>query len=178
MKINKLIGQNIILRKVRKSDIRDRVACGRVDEFSFMYGAEANEDKFSLKDGIAWFDSHENRQGLSWVIEYHDKCIGDIFLHQINKEDRRARMAIGIFDKNYVSKGLGTEAVKLVLCHAFRKLNFHRIDLRVLSYNKRAIKSYKKAGFKKEGVERETAFVRGKWRDDVIMSILDHEYKA
>ncbi len=178
MKINKLVGQDIILRKVRKSDIRDRVSCGRVDEFLFMYGDEQNKKQFSIKDGVDWFDGHASRQGFSWVIEHHGKCIGDIFLHQINNKDRRARMAIGIFDKNYVSKGLGTETVKLVLCHAFRKLNFHRIDLRVLAYNKRAIKSYKKAGFKKEGVERETVFVRGKWQDDVIMSILDNEYQA
>lgn len=62
------------------------------------------------------------------------------------------------------------------LYDAFEELNLHRVDLRVLEYNKRAIKCYEKCGFIKEGVEREGALIEGKYETDVFMSILDREY--
>jgi [ribosomal protein S5]-alanine N-acetyltransferase len=45
-----------------------------------------------------------------------------------------------------------------------------------LNNNKRAIKCYEKCGFIQEGVEREGAFIEGKYETDVFMSILDREY--
>lgn len=35
-----------------------------------------------------------------------------------------------------------------------------------------------KCGFVREGIERDRAFVDGAWVDDVLMSILEHEYRA
>ena len=55
-------------------------------------------------------------------------------------------------------------------------LRMHRIGIRVLAYNQRAIHAYKKCGFVIEGRERETAFVDGAWHDDVMMGLLDHEF--
>lgn len=51
-----------------------------------------------------------------------------------------------------------------------------RNSIRVLEYNKRAIKCYENCGFIKEGVEREGALIEGKYETDVFMSILDREY--
>jgi RimJ/RimL family protein N-acetyltransferase len=71
-----------------------------------------------------------------------------------------------------LGKGLGTEATRLVLRHAFNDLGLHRVGLRVLAYNHRAIRSYEKCGFVIEGREREAALVDGAWHDDVLMGAL------
>jgi len=55
-------------------------------------------------------------------------------------------------------------------------LGLHRVDLRVLEYNKRAIACYQKCGFVMEGIEREGALIEDRWESDWIMSILDREY--
>jgi ribosomal-protein-alanine N-acetyltransferase len=57
-------------------------------------------------------------------------------------------------------------------------LKLHRIDLRVLSFNVRAVRCYEKSGFVREGIEREGAWISGQWESDVPMSILEHEYRA
>ena len=54
---------------------------------------------------------------------------------------------------------------------AFDTLQLHRVDLRVLSFNVRALRCYEKCGFVREGVERESAFVDGARVDDVMMSL-------
>jgi len=66
---------------------------------------------------------------------------------------------------------------QLVLRYAFETLKLHRVDLRVLSYNKRAIRCYEKCGFIIEGYEREGAYIEGQFETDVMMSILEHEYR-
>lgn len=52
------------------------------------------------------------------------------------------------------------------------------MDLRVLDYTKRAIACYAKCKFVKEGDEREGAWIAGRYERDVMMSVLDREYKA
>jgi hypothetical protein len=62
--------------------------------------------------------------------------------------------------------------------HSGKSTRVHRIDLRVLDFNQRAILSYAKVGFTEEGVERETCLVNGSWHGDLIMRILESEYRA
>lgn len=88
-----------------------------------------------------------------WVIEFAGRCIGEARL-TVDAKNRRARYAIGIFDTTKLGMGLGTEATRMVLRYAFEVLKLHRVDLRVLEYNRRAIRCYEKCGFVKEGVER------------------------
>ena len=59
-----------------------------------------------------------------------------------------------------------------------RRAELHRISVRVLEYNARAIRTYKKCGFVVEGRERQSALVDGTWYDDVIMGILDGEFAS
>lgn len=65
--------------------------------------------------------------------------------------------------------------MRLALAHAFDTLGVHRISVRVLAYNTRAIRAYEKCGFMEEGRERESAWVDGAWHDDVMMGILEGE---
>ncbi len=77
-----------------------------------------------------------------------------------------------------LGKGIGTQAIHLLLQHAFGELKLHRIGIRVLAYNTRAIRAYEKCGFVREGRERETAFVNGAWHDDIMMGLLATEYRT
>ncbi len=77
-----------------------------------------------------------------------------------------------------MDRGFGTESMKLVIAHGFGEMDLHRIDLRVLARNKRAIRAYEKCGFVHEGTERESALIDGEWEDDVFMSVLEHEFKS
>lgn len=113
---------------------------------------------------------------FEWAVEFKGKCIGQARL-TINESDKRARYAVGLFDISQLGKGLGTEITRLVLDYAFNTLHLHRVDLRMLEYNKRAIACYRKCGFIQEGVEREGALIEDKWETDVMMSILEQEYR-
>jgi RimJ/RimL family protein N-acetyltransferase len=108
----------------------------------------------------------------AWCIDVGARLIGEIRLEGLEQVDRRATLAVGILDPAALGNGYGTEAIRLVLAHAFGPMGLHRIDLRVLAYNERAIRCYEKCGFVIEGRERESALVDGAWHDDVMMGIL------
>jgi RimJ/RimL family protein N-acetyltransferase len=85
---------------------------------------------------------------------------------------------IGIFigNKKCWNNGYGAEALTLLMNYGFKALNLHNIFLKVYSFNERAIKCYKKIGFKIIGKRRE-ALLRGQDRHDIIhMDILPDEF--
>ncbi|MFC0186732.1 GNAT family N-acetyltransferase [Fictibacillus aquaticus] len=170
-------GKSVILRQPIESDILDRFACGRSIEAVRMYGGDTRNVKPLTMEGARGFFERIKANKLEWCVEYEGRCIGQARL-TVNEDDCRARYAIGLFDTSVWGKGLGTEITQLVLEYAFEGLKLHRVDLRVLEYNHRAIACYEKCGFVKEGVEREGALIEGKYETDVFMSILDREYVA
>jgi RimJ/RimL family protein N-acetyltransferase len=68
--------------------------------------------------------------------------------------------------------------MRVIVGYGFRELGLHRIQLGVVSFNLAGIRAYQKAGFVEEGRHRESVLHDGRWYDDVLMSILDHEWAA
>lgn len=159
-------------------DIDARIALGQSAEISRMYGALADTRPVIPKsEAEAWFTQLASHP-CAWVVELNGDLVEEARLDNINPQDRRARLAIGLFNEHHLGRGIGRSAVKLVLDQAFGSLGLHRVDLRVLSYNRRAIRCYEACGFVREGLERESARVGSAWHDDWIMSILEQEFRA
>jgi RimJ/RimL family protein N-acetyltransferase len=188
-----LRGERVVLRQPVAADIDARMEIPRDPEEDLMYGGAGAAHAFSRQEATALFEQYrhqDNQRERRFVIAallWPDGCeaqspdgccIGGIRLHQISQQDRRARLAVGIFDRRFWSHGYGSEAIHLLLGYAFSEMRLHRIGLRVLAYNTRAIRAYEKCGFVQEGVERESAFVNGAWHDDIMMSVLDFEFAA
>ena len=107
-----------------------------------------------------------------------DKLIGNCSLFDISHINRKAELGIFIGDKTYWNKGFGTEAIELIIDYGFNILNLHNIWLEVYSFNKRAIKSYEKAGFQIIGKRREAKIINGKKYDEIYMDILSSEFES
>lgn len=169
---------HIILRPPRPSDLQQRLAYGEHPEINRMYGGSIQHEKpMPEEKALNWY-RQMCRDQLRWVIEVNGTLAGITGLHSLNREDRRARFVIGLLHPNLLNRGTGTIATRLVLQYAFEKESLHRVDLRVLAFNERAIVAYRKCGFVQEGIERDSAWVNGNWADDIIMSILEPEYRA
>jgi RimJ/RimL family protein N-acetyltransferase len=113
--------------------------------------------------------------GFSIVLADTDQLIGHAVLHGANHPTRIATYAV-IIGPDHIGQGHGTDATRLMVRYGFQELGVHKIELRVWSYNQRALRSYTKAGFVREGVRRAAAFHAGVFHDEVLMGILAEEY--
>lgn len=116
---------------------------------------------------------------LHFVIELLEpvRPIGVIGLEGINWLDRDAEVGIIVGEPDFWGKGYGSDAMLTVLDVGFHWYNLHRIFLHVVADNLRGIRSYEKCGFKHEGRKREAVFIDGQYRDLLLMSMLDKEFK-
>jgi RimJ/RimL family protein N-acetyltransferase len=138
---------------------------------------------WSAKNIKDWFEKElEKTAQDSFFFTIHtndmDKLIGFVALRGVLWNQGDAWVGIGIGEPEYWGKGYGTDAMRLALRYAFMELNLDRVTLVVFADNPRAIRSYDKAGFKLEGMERQVVRRDGKIGDLLTMGILRQEYLA
>lgn len=125
---------------------------------------EARKDKKHYKD-------------FFWAIETKEgKFIGGCGVNHMDGKNRVAQVGIFIGDRDCLGKGYGTDAMKVLLEFLFEEYNVNKVKLMVFDFNKRAIKSYEKCGFKTEAMLRESVFRFGKYNDMRSMAILKEDY--
>ena len=105
-----------------------------------------------------------------------DKLIGFIDLKKVDFISRTATLGVFIGREEYLSRGYGSDAIKLILNFGFNFLNLNNIKLEVLGFNIRAIKAYQKCGFKKFGVWKNSHYAEGTYHDIVFMNVTKSEF--
>ncbi len=125
-----------------------------------------------------YLEQNADNQNVNFVMVTleNDKMIGTVSLEQIDNINRTATLGIFIGDKEYRSRGIGTEAIKLILDYGFHYLNLQNIKLDLMAFNERALRCYQKCGFKEYGRRRKCKFVNGKFYDSIQMDILAEEF--
>jgi RimJ/RimL family protein N-acetyltransferase len=130
-----------------------------------------------------WLKEHISKplayDRVAFCIETKDGAtIGSIDFHAMSPEERKARLGVMIGEKEYWSKGYGTDAMLTFLRFGFDEMNLNRIDLTVFDGNERAKACYRKCGFVEEGRLRQDRYSRGAYSDTLIMGILRDEFYA
>lgn len=173
-------GERIRLRAVERDDLPQFVAW--LNDPEVIAGLMVYLP-MSMADEERWFQGMEQRpmDEHPLVIEIREgdgwRMIGNAGLHNLNWRIRSAEVGIFIGEKQLWNQGYGTEAMKLMLRHAFDTLNLNRVYLRVYDTNPRAVRSYEKVGFVHEGRERQGQYQDGRYCDVLLMSVLREEWK-
>jgi diamine N-acetyltransferase len=92
-------------------------------------------------------------------------------------DHRNGSADFGIFLGARRDQGLGTEATRLTLDWAFTVLGLHNVMLSVAGWNRRAIRTFAKAGFRVLGRRRGAGVTMGRRYDAVFMDILASEFR-
>ncbi|MGE5675007.1 MAG: GNAT family N-acetyltransferase [Mycobacterium leprae] len=124
--------------------------------------------------GMNWLNARPD-----WgIVERGGRLIGSVRLWRVSVRNRNAMLTIFIGDKNRWGKGYGTEALRLALHQAFGLMQLLRVELHVFEFNTRAIRSYEKVGFVREGARRGALVRNGRLHDILVMGILRDEFYA
>lgn len=105
-----------------------------------------------------------------------DELIGFITLRRINMINGTGKLTVFIGSESNLSKGIGSEAIALMLDYAFKTLNLRKINADVFDFNERSIKCFKKLGFIEQGILKKEYFVNGEYHDDVLLYIFKEDW--
>jgi RimJ/RimL family protein N-acetyltransferase len=166
-----LRGQRVTLRPMMHADAPHLRRWANEPDFAwFQWGRRPGrfaDDEAARK----WMNVIAENRGVVFAIEYEGRPIGQVNYRDLRPKGQSAEVGIGIGEPALWGKGLGREALGLLVRHLVEELGVHRVSLSVLAYNDRAIASYKAAGFEVEGVERDGVMTdKGHFADDVKMA--------
>ncbi|WP_128894982.1 GNAT family N-acetyltransferase [Longirhabdus pacifica] len=171
-------GTKVRLREHRKAEIQQSLKM--INDPEVMKNLVGKTPfLFTLEDEEKWYkENSSSNDTYNFAIETLEdgKYIGGCGINGLDWKNSKATVGIFIGDKNYWSRGYGTDALKVLIRFIFEQMNINKVKLNVFSFNKRAIKSYEKCGFKTEGVMRQEMFRDGKYYDDIHMGLLREEW--
>lgn len=164
--------QDIYLRPMTIEDSRYIVEWRNRPEIKkyFIYQGD-----FTIQGQQEWIKNYIEKglvKQFMIVKSENNDVIGSVYLRDIDYKFKKAEFGI-FFGKEY-GKGYGTKAAKIMIKYAFEELKLHRIYLRVFADNARALASYNKVGFKREGILHDDVYVDNKYRDIVWMAIINN----
>lgn len=166
-----IIGEKIILREIEEKDL-DLIVKWRNDPeilrwlFSYLPLNKVKQMK--------WYEKYLNDYTQqTFMIEAKEEKtpVGTVGLTNIDYKNQKAELTVIIGEKEYWGRGLGEEALNLLVKFAFNEMNLRKIKALVFSDNEKAIKLYEKGGFEEEEILREEIFKEGKFKDVVVMSL-------
>jgi RimJ/RimL family protein N-acetyltransferase len=166
----------MVLRELSRRDIA-HINRWRHDR-SVIEGLAAPFRYIDVEVDEAWFDRYlaaRDQQVRCAVCEDAGPICGVVSLTSIDRVHRSAEFHIMIGEPQSRGRGLGTDATREMVRHAFRDLNLHRVYLTVREGNAAARKLYEKVGFKVEGLLRDAVYKDGRFENLVMMAILESD---
>jgi RimJ/RimL family protein N-acetyltransferase len=179
MEVGRLLrGDRVRIRALEKSDLERLQEFVNDDEIHLLADDDAFVPQSKEQVEKLFFEElgKSDEEIGPFGIETDGKLIGTCGLHHVDQRSRVCSFGINISDHNYLGKGYGREAVKLLVDYAFRHRNFRKVWLTVYADNERAIRSYRALGFVDEGLQKEQVYNEGVYKDWLIMGLLRRDY--
>jgi aminoglycoside 6'-N-acetyltransferase len=113
---------------------------------------------------------------VPFAVEAGGQVIGLIQYLEENEPDYR-HAAIDIFlHPDWHGRGLGADAIRTLARYLFEQRGHHRLTIDPAAGNQRAIRSYRRVGFRPVGVMRQyERGPKGSWHDGLLMDLLPED---
>ncbi len=168
-----LKGPRIYLRHMTKEDI-DLIVNWRnqkdVRDY-FIY-----QETFTREGQIKWIEEQiKPGHVVQFIVCENDtnRPIGCTYLRDIDHTHKKAEYGVFIGETEMRGKGLGKEMLQLTVQYAFQTLGLHKVFARALADNQASIQCFLSGGFEKEAYLKEDVCINGKYRDVVLLAILN-----
>ncbi|MEZ0241209.1 MAG: GNAT family N-acetyltransferase [Chloroflexota bacterium] len=164
-----LAGERVRLRRLRADDrerLREILAEPGVARWWGSLNADAAVDE--------WLE--EDAESVGFAIEVAGEVAGSIQYAEENEAEYR-HAGIDLFLTNgHQGQGLGPDAIRTLARYLFEVRGHHRLTIDPAASNERAIRAYRRVGFRPVGIMRR--YERGPdgtWHDGLLMDLLADE---
>ncbi len=172
-----LQGSTIILRALEPEDL------------DFLYELENNTEVWEISNTTTPYSKHvlklyldnahrdiyEAKQLRLCICKLNMEVIGLIDLFDFDPKNQRAGLGIVILNENERNKGIGAQAITLMVDYAFRILGLKQVYANVLEDNLASIHLFKKLGFEMVGIKIDWILTNGKYKNEVFFQKIKPE---
>lgn len=170
----KLEGKRCRLRALEPQDIE------------FLYKIENNPSVWEISGTLtpyskhileqylenAYKDIYEAKQLRLVICNNEAQPIGLIDLFDFDPKNHRAGLGLIILAEGDRNKGVGTEAISLMMDYAFTILDLHQVYANVLAENQASIHLFTKLGFTRIGNKKHWIYSNGEFKDEILFQKL------
>lgn len=176
--------RRLILRRFERRDLDDLARIFEDESVNrYLYSVprtraqtqEALEKRISIPEGS---DVTELDNVVHVAIELREtqRLVGDFMLRWHDDEHRQGEIGGSLHPENH-GLGYATEIYEALLELAFEEYDLHRVVGRCDGRNAPSVRSLEKAGLHQEAHFIENEFVKGEWTDEIVLAILQDDWR-
>lgn len=173
-----LKGQYIFLRALEPEDLEFVYSIENNEEIWEISNTQTPYSKFLIRQYLenAQQDIYEAKQlRLAICLNQSSEAVGLIDLFDFDPKNNRAGIGILIQKKRDREKGVGTEALGLLIQYAFQQLQLHQLYANIGLENKRSLQLFSKFGFQEIGIKKDWNKVNGIYKDEYLVQLINHK---
>ena len=157
------------------------------EDLEFIYKIENNESiwevsntqtpysRFLIRQYLenAHQDIYEAKQlRMAICLKNSFEAIGLIDLFDFDPKNNRAGVGILISNESNRNKGVGSEALALIINYAFEQLQLHQLYANIGSDNEISLQLFTKFGFQKIGTKKDWIKVNNNYKDELLFQLI------
>ena len=172
-----LKGKHIYLRALEPEDLGFVHAIENDEEIWHLSNTQTPYSRFLIKQYLeaAHKDVYEAKQLRLVVSDYEDQPLGMIDIFDFDFLNRRAGIGILIRNEKDRSKGVGTEALQLLITYSFNQLQLHQLYCNISEENQTSLKLFTKQGFEKVGLKKDWTFTNNIFQNEYLLQLINRD---
>lgn len=170
-----LKGTNIYLRALEPEDLEFVYAIENNESVWEVSNTETPYSRFLIRQYLdnAHQDIYEAKQlRLAICLNNSQEAIGLIDLFDFDPKNNRAGVGILINDAQNRNKGIGSEALALIIDYSFEQLQLHQLYANIGTDNEISIQLFTKFGFQKIGIKKDWIKVNNRYKDELLFQLI------
>ena len=172
-----LKGQNIYLRALEPEDLEFVYAIENDEAIWQVSNTQTPYSRFLIRQYLenAHQDIYEAKQlRLVICLNNSDNAVGLIDLFDFDPKNNRAGIGILIQNLEDRSKGIGKEALGLLISYAFQQLQLHQLYANIDSDNKLSLQLFSKFGFQEIGLKKQWNRINNVYKDEYMFQLINN----
>ncbi|WP_149276050.1 GNAT family N-acetyltransferase [Pareuzebyella sediminis] len=113
-------------------------------------------------------DIYEVKQLRLCICDQEDQVLGLIDLFDFDPKNHRAGLGVIIIGDENRNKGLGAEAIGLLIDYAFSVLDLRQLYANVMESNEASVRLFKRLGFEEVGLKKDWVYSGGEYKNEIL----------
>ncbi|WP_404962317.1 GNAT family N-acetyltransferase [Streptomyces sp. 147326] len=160
-----LQGPRVAMRHVCREDYEERAALARDSVKMLQRWLGAREQTKEAFDSYLARLEQPTHEGFVVCLRSTGEIVGGVNINNIVRGTLQSGCLGYTAYTSTAGHGYMTEGLRLVLQHAFDKLELHRLEANIQPDNIPSLNLVKRLGFQREGYSVAFQFINGAWRD-------------